>query len=128
MIKKNNSQHLNAGVMAIILLSLMYSFGTFGFLNLFGARSIVQMALIAVITSLFIVMRFRIRVSHFLPIIFFSGTYVIGSLLFSNTIASLVDMYILIFCFVLFLYSPTKNVIFFSKALVWQPPFCVSWS
>tara|TARA_B110001450_G_scaffold256640_1_gene287902 strand:+ start:923 stop:2335 length:1413 start_codon:yes stop_codon:yes gene_type:complete len=118
MIKKNNSQHLNAGVMAIILLSLMYSFGTFGFLNLFGARSIVQMALIAVMTSLFIVMRFSIRVSHLFPIIVFSGTYVIGSLIFSGTIASLVDMYILIFCFVLFFYAPPKHLIFFSKVLV----------
>ena len=118
MIRKNTSQHLSAGVMAIILLSLMYSFGTFGFLNLFGARSIVQVLLIAIITLVFIVMRIRFRTNHLMPIIVFSGTYIIGSLAFGSAVGGLLEIYILIFCFVLFFYSPPTHVIFFTKALI----------
>lgn len=118
MIEKAYSQHLSPGVMAIIILSLMYSFGTFGFLNLFGARSIVQSLLIGIITLIFVVMRVRFRVSHLLPIIVFSTAYILISLMFQSRIGSLVETYILIFCFVLFFYSPPKNLIFFCKALV----------
>jgi hypothetical protein len=118
MVRKNFSYHLSAGVMAIILLSLMYSFGTFGFLNLFGARSIIQLILIGVITLLFIAMRIRISSSHFFIIFIFSATYIICSLMYGGVIGSLVNIYIMIFCFILLFYSPPRNVIFFSKALV----------
>ena len=117
MIKKN-SQHLNAGVMAFILLILMYSFGTFGFLNLFGARSIVQAVVIGIITLLFIVMRVRFKVNHLFTIIVFSGAYSIFSLMSGGPISRLVDIYILVFCFILFFYGPPKHLIFFSKVLV----------
>lgn len=118
MIRENNSQHLSAGLMAIMLLSLMYSFGTFGLLNLFGVRTLVQVALLGVITLLFIVMRVKFRVDHLMILLLFSGAYVAGSLIFSFQINSLILMYILIFCFVLFFYSPPKHLIYFCKALV----------
>ena len=59
-----NKRHLSSGSMTIILLSLMYSFGTFGFLNLLGARTIVQIALIALIAFLavfFIAMNVKLK-------------------------------------------------------------------
>ena len=70
--------------MAIMLLSLMYSFGTFGLLNLFGVRTLVQVALLGVITLLFIVMRVKFRVDHLMILLLFSGAYVAGSLIFSE--------------------------------------------
>ena len=92
MIRENNSQHLSAGLMAIMLLSLMYSFGTFGLLNLFGVRTLVQVALLGVITLLFIVMRVKFRVDHLMILLLFSGAYVAGSLIFSFQINSLILM------------------------------------
>ena len=104
--------------MTVILLCLMYSFGTFGFLNLFGARTIVQVILLGIMTLLFIVMRITFKTDHLIIILVFSGTYFIGSLIHAGQIGSLVEIYILIFCFVLFFYSPPKHLIFFSKVLV----------
>ena len=118
MIKTSNSQYLSAGVMSIILLSLMYSFGTFGFLNLFGARTAVQAILLSIITLLFITMRVRFKNAHFFPLLLFSFTYAFFSLMHGGSFARLSDVYILIFCFVLIFYSPPKNTILFSKALV----------
>ena len=114
----NNSRYINATTMAVVILSLMYSFGTFGFLNLFGARSLVQAVLLGVITLLFIVMRVNFRINHLITILVFSVTYIAGSLIFQGRFSSLLDIYILIFCFVLFFYSSPKNLVFFSKALV----------
>jgi hypothetical protein len=118
MITNNKSQHLSSAAMAVILLAFMYSFGTFGFLNLFGVRVIVQAFLIATITLLLIVMRVRFSVTHFYPLIVFAVTYSIGSMVYSGSIARISDMYILIFSFVLIFYAPPKHVIFFSKILV----------
>ena len=118
MIKNNNRQHLSAGVMTTILLSLMYSFGTFGFLNLFGARLIIQMCLIAIIAMSFSAMSVRVRVKHLFPVIVFSGAYATGSFMYGGFFGHIVDMGILLFCFVLFFYAPSKNIIFFSKILV----------
>ena len=118
MIKTSNSQHLSAGAMSIILLGLMYSFGTFGFLNLFGARGIVQAILLSIITLIFITMRVRFKNTHFFPLFLFSFTYAFGILMHGLQIGRLVDVYILIFCFVLIFYAPPKNIIFLSKAFV----------
>ena len=120
---KNNSQYLSVAAMAVILLALMYSFGTFGFLNLFGARTIVQAFLIGAITILLIVMRVRFSVTHFFPLIVFSVTYAVGSLVYLGSIARVIDMYILIFCFILIFYAPPKHVIFFSKGTTTKKSF-----
>ena len=114
MIRENNSQHLSA--VLYYASEPMYSFGTFG--RTFGVRTLVQVALLGVITLLFIVMRVKFRVDHLMILLLFSGAYVAGSLIFSFQINSLILMYILIFCFVLFFYSPPKHLIYFCKALV----------
>lgn len=118
MIKSSSSQYLSAGFMSVILLSLMYSFGTFGFLNLFGARGLVQALLLSIISLLFITMRVRFKNNHFFLLFLFSFTYIFVSLMHGGSFARLSDVYILIFCFVLIFYSPPKNIVFFSKMLV----------
>ena len=112
------NQYPSAGIMAIILISLMYSFGTFGFLNLFGARSIVQAALLGAVSILFISMRFRFNLIDFLTISIFSVFYVAGSIFYWGQPGSVIDAYILIFCIILFFHVPPKHIIFFSKVLV----------
>jgi len=116
-----NKRHLSSGSMTIILLSLMYSFGTFGFLNLLGARTIVQIALIALIAFLavfFIAMNVKLKVKHVSLVLVFSSLYAIGTLIHGNQITGFLDVYILIFCLVCLFYAPPQNIIFFAKALV----------
>ena len=118
MMMKKNSQHLSAFVMAVILLSLMYSFGTFGFLNLFGARLITQSIVLGIITLLFIFLNVSVKIKYLFLILSFCGTYVVGTFIFGGPIGGLADIYIFIFCLILFFYSPPNHIVFFSKALV----------
>jgi len=113
-----SKQYLSSGVMTVILLGLMYSFGTFGFLNLLGVRTIVQMALIIVLTFFFFMMHTKVKVAHCFYVFVFSSLYVIGGLIHGNQISGLLDAYVLIFCFVCLFYAPPQNIIFFAKALV----------
>ena len=82
MIEKSNKRYPSAGIMAVVLICLMYSFGTFGFLNLFGARSIIQAVLLGFVTLLFISMRFKFRLVDFLVFSIFSVVYVVGSFVY----------------------------------------------
>ena len=116
--ERSINQYPSAGIMAIILISLMYSFGTFGFLNLFGARSIVQATLLGAVAILFILMRFRFRLIDLLTISMFSIFYVAGSIFYWGQIGSIIDAYILVFCIILLFRVPPKHIIFFSKVLV----------
>jgi hypothetical protein len=67
----------------------MYSFGTFGFLNLLGARTVVQIVLIPVLACLFFVMHTKVKVAHFFPVFVFSGLYVVGSFIHGKQISGL---------------------------------------
>lgn len=111
-------RHLSSGVLSITLLSLMYSFGTFGFLNLLGARTVVQISLLTVLAFLFYVMHTKVKVAHFFPVFVFSGLYAVGTLIHGNQLSGLLDVYVLIFCFVCLIYAPPLKVIFFAKTLV----------
>lgn len=113
-----NQRHLSSGVMTITLLSLIYSFGTFGFLNLLGTRTIVQVVLITFIASLFLLMRIKVKPEHFFLVFVFSSLYAFGRVIHGGNIAGLVDVYVLIFCIVCLFFAPSKNVIIFAKALV----------
>ena len=114
MIKRN----LSSGILSITLLSLMYSFGTFGFLNLLGARTVVQILLITVLACLFYVMHTKVKVAHFIPVFVFSGLYAVGSIIHGKHLSGLLDVYVLIFCFICLIYAPPLKVIFFAKTLV----------
>ena len=118
MIEKSNKRYPSAGIMAVVLICLMYSFGTFGFLNLFGARSIIQAVLLGFVTLLFISMRFKFRLVDFLVFSIFSVVYVVGSFVYWGQAGSLIDAYILVFCVILFFYVPPDHIIYFSKVLV----------
>ena len=111
-------RHLSSGVLSITLLSLMYSFGTFGFLNLLGARTAVQISLLTVLAFLFYVMHTKIKIAHFFPVFVFSGLYAVGTLIHGKQLSGLLDVYVLIFCFVCLIYAPPLKVIFFAKTLV----------
>ena len=116
MIRENNSQHLSAGLMAIMLLSLMYSFfWTFEPLwsSHFRSGGFARSYNFTIYRN-----ASEIWGYHLMILLLFSGAYVAGSLIFSFQINSLILMYILIFCFVLFFYSPPKHLIYFCKALV----------
>jgi hypothetical protein len=82
-------RHLSSGILSITLLSLMYSFGTFGFLNLLGARTVVQIVLIPVLACLFFVMHTKVKAAHFFPVFVFSGLYVVGSFIHGKQISGL---------------------------------------
>lgn len=120
------SSRISAGIMAAMLLSLMYSFGTFGFLNLFGARTVVQLFILLIMTLLLFVMHVRVSRRHFFLVVLFSATYATGSLLYGGAVARLVDMFVLAFCLILFFDTPQKHVLFFAKALVIATTFLCS--
>ena len=92
----------------------------FGFLNLFGARSIIQAVLLGFVTLLFISMRFKFRLVDFLVFSIFSVVYVVGSFVYWGQAGSLIDAYILVFCVILFFYVPPDHIIYFSKVLVFS--------
>ena len=111
-------RHLSSGILSITLLSLMYSFGTFGFLNLLGARTVIQILLIIVLACLFYVMHTKVKVAHFFPVFVFSSLYAVGTIIHGKNFSGLLDVYVLIFCFICLIYAPPLKVIFFAKTLV----------
>ncbi len=116
--KKFKNQYLSTGLFTFVLLTITYSFGTFGFLNLLGARTIVQIFVIGLVTSLFVVLKPRYKRQDLLMCLGFFFLYVVGSFLHGNTSTGLLEAVILLFVIYVILSAPAYQVIFLTKTLV----------
>jgi hypothetical protein len=112
------NQSLGAGLLAFSLLAIMYSFGTFGFLNLFGIRTIVQVLILGLVASLMIALQPRYKSKELLPVLAFFYLYVFGSLIHDKTVTGLGDPVILLFVIHVILSAPARQVLFLTKTLV----------
>ena len=99
-------------------MAIMYSFGTFGFLNLLDVRTIVQISIIGLLASLFVFLQPRYKLQDVLPCLVFFCLYSIGSLVHSNTKSVLVEAVILLFVIHVILSAPARQVLFLIKTLV----------
>lgn len=112
------NKYLSTGLFTFSLLAIMYSFGTFGFLNLLGARTIVQIFVIGLVSCLFVALQPRYKQQDLFPLLVFFCLYTIGSLAHGNTTISLVEAVILLFVIHVILSAPARQVLFLTKTLV----------
>lgn len=112
------NQYLSTGLFTFSLLAIMYSFGTFGFLNLLGARTILQIFVIGLVASLFVALQPRYKQQDLFPVLVFFCLYVIGGLVHSNITSGLVEAVILLFVIHVILSAPARKVLFLTKTLV----------
>lgn len=112
------NKHLSTELLSITLLAIMYSFGTFGFLNLLGVRTIIQILLIGLVVSLFVALQPRYKPQDLFPVLFFFGLYAIGSLTHGNIMTGPIEAVLMLFVLhVIFSASP-QQILSFSRALV----------
>lgn len=117
------NRYLTTGLLTFSLLAIMYSFGTFGFLNLLGVRSIVQIFIFGLVVILFIELQPKYKQQELFPVLAFLFLYVIGSLVHSNKISVIVEAVILLFIVNVILSAPARQVLFLAKTLVFVTSF-----
>jgi hypothetical protein len=109
---------LSNGLMAILMLSIMYSFGTFGLLNLFGIRQLVQLALITLVLCLFVIVRPRYKSNIFYPVLLFMGLYAAGGVIYGGQLTSLIESVLLMFIVYVIYTARPAQIFFVAKAFV----------
>jgi hypothetical protein len=117
------NQYLTTSLLTFSLLAIMYSFGTFGILNLLGVRTIVQIFIIGLVVILFVSLQSRYKEQELFPVLAFFCLYVIGSLAHGNKISVLVEAVILLFVINVILSAPARQVLFVAKTLVFVTSF-----
>lgn len=117
------NRYLSSGLLSFILLAIMYSFGTFGFLNLLGARSAVQVFLVGFMSYVLVTLEPRYKIQDLFPALAFFCSYAIGSLVHSNNITGLVEAVIMSFVIHVILSAPARQVLFLAKTFVLATSF-----
>lgn len=112
------NRYLHTGLLSFTLLAIMYSFGTFGFLNLLGARTIVQVFLVGLMASLFVTLQPRYKPQDLFPALAFFCLYAIGSLVHGNSITGPVEAVIMLFIIHVIFSAPARQVLFLAKTFV----------
>jgi hypothetical protein len=112
------NKYLSTGLFTFSLLAIMYSFGTFGFFNLLGARTIVQIFVIGLISCLFVALQPRYKQQDLFPFLILFCLYTISSLVHGNTTIDLMEAVILLFVIHVILSAPARQVLFLTKTLV----------
>jgi hypothetical protein len=112
------NKYLSIGLLSFILLAIMYSFGTFGFLNLLGARTIVQISLVGLVASILIELQPQYKPQEVFPALAFFGLYAIGSLIHGNIITGPVEAVLMLFCVHVICTASLRRINIFAKILV----------
>jgi hypothetical protein len=121
--KESFNSPLSNSLMAFIMLSTMYSFGTFGLLNLFGIRQLVQAALIAVVFGVFLIVRPSGNVKIIIPAFSFFGLYAIGELIYGGQLTWLIEATLSIVIMYLIHAARPKQIFFLAKTFVFSTCF-----
>lgn len=120
------SRQMSTGLMVVTLLGLTYSFGTFGFLNLFGIRYLVQGLLVTLAVAILLDIRVACRTANCIPVFVFAIAIGVGGIVHSGYITKPVEALLLIFCIFAIMFSTESKIVVFSKALVFAATFFCS--
>lgn len=118
LLRRQYNINLSNGLIAILMLSIMYSFGTFGLLNLFGIRQEIQILLIGLLSFLFIIVKPRCDTNLAGMVLMFSGLLAIGGLIHSGQLTWIIEALMLIIILYFIYYATSEKILFLAKALV----------
>jgi hypothetical protein len=104
--------------MKVTLILITYSFGTFGFLNLFGLRLAVQAVVIVLVIGILASLKAKYRTKDMISVFLFAGLFGIGGLVHGGYIARPVEALLMIFIIVSIMEMPDRHVMGLTKALV----------
>ena len=101
----------------VIILSIFYSFGAFGLLNIFNLKFPIQLALIFLIISLFVIIEIKLPKQILYSGILYSLTFSAGSIIYFGRLNSPIEGLIIIFCIFFFFIVPRTHIFSFVKTI-----------
>lgn len=113
--EKFNKPLSNASIVFLMML-IMYSFGTFGLLNLFDIRKVVQIVIIASILFLFIILRPRLKAENIYPTLIFAGAYAVGGFINGGQSTWIIEAVLLIFILYVIGTAKPSQILLLAKA------------
>jgi len=97
---------------------IFYSFGTFGFFNLFGIRLHLQIFILSLIVIYIIVVKFDSNYNLHQRVFIFASLLGIGGFIYGSRLTAPVEGFIIFFIIIGILSSDKSNIILFSKTIV----------
>ena len=112
-----NKNTISNPFFTIIILFIFYSFGAFGLLNLFHLKVQVQLILICLIVSLFLIINIKIPKQVYYSGILYSLLFSVGSFVYFGRLNSSIEGVIIIFCIFFFFIVPRNHIFSLAKAI-----------
>jgi len=113
-------KHISQGLLITTLLLLTYSFGTFGFLNLFGLRIPVQALSMVLVVGVLVNIKIKSQFSDFIVLFTFLILFGFGGVVYGGYLTRPIESIVILFCIIAIVNSPSSYIITFSKYLTFS--------